>query len=166
MEWRFINLRVNLGRFVNYKLVVMTNLFNRIGRAALMALTTSLVVFFTQLGLNLEAMEGITPLEGILVGALVAIAELAVEYFRDQFSLQKERVFRTFEALTSVSVWARLGRGLMVGAVGFLVIVVGEWATILPELSGLIQLGVSLAIMGLNALIEYLRDKFDIPALR
>lgn len=144
----------------------MENLFNRIGRSAITAFLSAVVFFVGLFTQNLSDITDASPVGMIVLAALVGLGGLLVEFLRDQWTIQKETGFRTYASLLDVSVFSRLARGLLVGLVGFLAIVVGEWTAILPEFGGIYQIGVATLIMLLNAGIEYFRDRFDLPQLK
>ena len=142
----------------------MTNLLNRVGRAAILALMAGAVFALGVFGENLEGLENLTPVGNIIISTIVGLVGLAVEFLRDQWTIQQNQAFRTHTALMSVSIWSRLGRGLLVGAAAFIVTVGAEWAQLIPEITGIWQIVLAGVLTGLNALLEWLRDRFDLPS--
>ena len=135
------------------------DILNKIGRAALVTLVSALSLFATNLGQIPE----LGALETIIITSVVGLISLVVEYLRDQYGIQSKKLaYRANSVLQSVSIWSRVVRGLIVGAIAFITAFVGDLMEFLPEMNQLGQILFAALAGFLNMLVEWLRDQQDL----
>lgn len=135
-----------------------TNLLARIGRAAILAFIGALGLFSAELAGLLPQLQGINT---IIVTGLIGLVSFAVERLRDLSNANNGLQAYTIQEVTLM---ARIIRSLAVALVGGLAILLSDVSGFIPDLSGITQVFVGFAAGLLSLAIEYLRDRFELPA--
>lgn len=133
-----------------------SNLLNRIGRSALIALVGAFGLFSSELAGLIPELSGF---DTLIISSLIGLVSLVVERLRDTYIEQYEQVVMS---MSEVPLLNRILRGLAVALVGGLALLSSEVLALTPELSGLAQVAIIAAGGVLSLLVEYLRDYFDL----